>query len=73
MKTLTEIDPILDAIDWDAPTGFPTEDRYYESTADKNPALYDFITTAAEIIPDEKDWHRFATALGQYEKLLGRP
>ena len=37
MFAASDIDPILDAIDWDAPTGLPTEDRYRQSTADANP------------------------------------
>ena len=71
MLAASDIDPILDAIDWDAPTGLPTEDRHRPSTADANPALYEFIAAAAELI-DPDDWRRFADAFNRYDQSRGR-
>jgi hypothetical protein len=34
------------------------EDRYRPSTADANPALYQFIAAAAELIADPDDWRK---------------
>jgi hypothetical protein len=71
--TTIQSDPILDAIDWDTPTGLLTEDRDCLSTADQNPALYEFITAAAELIPNARQWRRFTEAFHQYEMIRGRP
>jgi hypothetical protein len=71
--TSIKIDPILDAIDWDTPTGLLTEDRDYLSAADQNPALYEFITAAAELIPNAGQWRRFTKAFHRYEMIRGRP
>jgi hypothetical protein len=67
MKTTHAFDAILDAIDWDAPTGLPTEDQTQLPTADANPALYEFITRMAELIPDPRQWQEFTEAFGRYE------
>jgi hypothetical protein len=72
MLAAADIDPILDAIDWDAPTSLPTEDRHRPSTADANPALYEFIAAAAELIADPDDWRRFADAFNRYDQSRGR-
>jgi hypothetical protein len=71
MITLTtEIDEI-DAIDWDMPTMLPIEQRYYENQAtsveDRNPALCNFISAAAESIEDESEWKVFTDNLSEYE------
>ncbi len=67
MTTIKEFNAILDAIDWDAPTGFPTENQIYSSAADSNPALYEFITQMAETIQDPQQWRQFMSAFRQYE------
>ena len=72
MLAAADIDPILDAIDWDVPTGLPTEDRHRPSTAEANPALYEFIAAAAELIADPGDWCRFADAFNRYDQSRGR-
>lgn len=73
MTNSTDFDTLLDAIDWDTPTSLPTENHLYQSAIDKNPALYKFITTAAELIPDHEHWLRFTQALDRFEKSRGRP
>jgi hypothetical protein len=61
----------IDAIDWDMPTTLPIEKRYYQhqatSVEDRNPALYNFISAAAESIEDESEWKVFTDNLSEYE------
>jgi hypothetical protein len=75
MTTTAELDLELDAIDWDAPTGFPSQQHYEQcntSSADRDPELYNFVSTAAELIEDHGDWQRFTKAFDQYERSRGR-
>ena len=67
MTTTEEFDAILGAIDWDAPTGLPTETYINSPTADSNPALYEFITQMAETIQDPQQWRQFTSAFRKYE------
>jgi hypothetical protein len=67
MTTTEEFDAILDAIDWDAPTGLPTENYIHSSAADSSPALYEFITQMAETIQDPQQWRQFTSAFRKYE------
>ena len=53
MRNTPLLDLELDAIDWDAPTGFPPEEHDNQTAADKHPALYEFIGEMAELIPEE--------------------
>ncbi len=72
MTNTQEIDLELDAIDWDHPTCFPSEDRRSQTSADQDPALYQFITVVAELITDDDQWNQFTTAFNNYQKHLGR-
>ena len=67
MQNAQVFDLELDAIDWDAPTGFSPEEHDNETTADKNPRLYQFITEMAELIPEKIAWNRFTAAFHRYE------
>ena len=67
MRNTQLLDLELDAIDWDAPTGFPPEEHYNQTTADKHPALHEFIGEMAELIPEELAWNGFTAAFNRYE------
>jgi hypothetical protein len=62
----------LDLLDWDAPTGFPSEDQCASSSADQDPELYEFIRRMAEIVHDQEEWNRFTAAFKQYDRSRGR-
>jgi hypothetical protein len=47
MTATTDIDTILDAIDWDAAPSRPSDPTDLAAAADRDPALYDFISQAA--------------------------
>jgi hypothetical protein len=70
MITSTSVIDELDAIDWNAPA--QALDRPSDSAADRDPALFEFISTMAELIPGDDDWHAFRVAFAQYEKNKGR-
>ena len=67
MTTTTNIDIIVDAIDWDAATDCPPDPTDPSTAADRDPDLYDFVSQAAACIPDPQDWLRFKKALAQYQ------
>jgi hypothetical protein len=71
MTTTSNIDMIVDAIDWDATTSRPS-DPTDPSAADRDPDLYDFVSQAAACIPDPQDWLRFKKALAQYQASVRR-
>jgi hypothetical protein len=70
MTTTKEFDAILDAIDWDAPTGSPTENYIHSSAADSTPSLYELITKMAEIIRHPQQWRQFTSAFREYENAV---
>ena len=72
MTNTQEIDLELDAIDWDHPTCFSSEDRRSQTSADQDPALYQFITVVAELITDDDQRNQFTAALNNYERFRGR-
>ena len=72
MTTTTNIDPIVDAIDWDAAIGRPSDPIDLPTAADRDPDLYDFVSQAAACIPDPQDWLRFKNALAQYQASVRR-
>jgi hypothetical protein len=67
MIATTETDALLDAINWDAPTSSRVQ-PIEEPAVDKDPALYEFISTAAELIKDDEEWRLFTAAFNQYER-----
>ena len=68
MTTTTNIDLIVDAIDWDAAAiGRPSDPTDPPTAADRDPDLYDFVSQAAACISDPQDWLRFKKALAQYQ------
>ena len=70
MTTTTNIDLIVDAIDWDAAAiGRPSDPTDPPTAADRDPDLYDFVSQAAACIPDpktgcvsRKPWHSIKPA-----------
>ena len=73
MTNTTNIDQIVDAIDWDAAAIRRPYDPTEPSTAaDLDPDLYDFVWQAASCIPDPQDWLRFQKALAQYQTSVRR-
>jgi hypothetical protein len=71
MTNTTNIDIIVDAIDWDAAIDRPS-DPDPSTAADRDPDLYDFVSQAAACIPDPQDWLRFKKALAQYQASVRR-
>jgi hypothetical protein len=67
MTIQLEIKAIVDAIDWDAPTGRPVDPIDLSNAAERDPALFDFVFQASECIPDPQDWERFKKALRRYQ------
>ncbi len=68
MTTTTDIDLIVDAIDWDAAAiDRPSDPTELATAADRDPDLYDFVSQAAACIPDPQDWLRFKNALAHYQ------
>jgi hypothetical protein len=72
MTTTTNIDLIVDAIDWDAAIGRSYDPTNPPTAADSDPDLYDFVSQAAACIPDPQDWLRFKKALAQYQASVRR-
>jgi hypothetical protein len=71
MITTTETDALLDAIDWDTPTSSRVQ-TIEEPAVAKDSALYEFISTAAELIKDDEEWKLFTAAFDHYERSRGR-
>ena len=68
MTTTTNIDLIVDAIDWDAAAiSRPSDPTELATAADRDPDLFDFVSQAAACISDPQDWLRFKKALAQYQ------
>ena len=73
MTVTTDLDMIVDAIDWDAAaTSRPSGPTDLPTAADRDPDLYDFVSHAAACIPDPQDWLRFKKALAQYQASVRR-
>ena len=73
MTATTDLDMIVDAIDWDAAAiGRPSDPTELATAADRDPDLYDFVSQAAACIPDPQDWLRFKKALAQYQASVRR-
>ena len=73
MTATTDLDMIVDAIDWDAAAiGGPSDPTDLPIAADRDPDLYDFISQTAACIPDPQDWLRFKKALAQYQASVRR-
>ena len=73
MTNTTNIDQIVDAIDWDAAaTSRPSDPTDLSAAADRDPDLYDFVSQAAACIPDPQDWLRFKKSLAQYQASVRR-
>jgi hypothetical protein len=70
MITSNSVVDELDTIDWSAPTR--ALDRPAETAADRDPALFQFISTMADLITDDENWHAFCVAFDHYEKSKGR-
>ena len=72
MTVTTDLDMIVDAIDWDAAIGRPSDPTDPPTATDRDPDLYDFVSQAAACIPDPQDWLRFKKALAQYQASVRR-
>ena len=72
MTATTDLDMIVDAIDWDAATSRPSDATYPTAAADRDPDLYDFVSQAAACSPAPQDWLRFKKALAQYQASVRR-
>jgi hypothetical protein len=73
MTVTTDLDMIVDAIDWDAAASDrPSDPTDPPTAADRDPDLYDFVSQAAACIPDPQDWLRFKKALAQYQASVRR-
>ena len=68
MTTTQEFALAVDAIDWDAPPRFPSEDQSAGGSADQDPDLYEFVSRMAEIVHDREEWKRFTAAFKQYDR-----
>lgn len=67
---LTTVIDEIEAIDWDAQAQLPGQTTM--SPEDRDPALYEFISRMAELIPNDKDWNEFTIAFQKLETARGR-